>query len=112
MSNNAAEQEIRPIAVGRHSWTFAGSDEGGRPATAIYKQADPHARINDVDPPLRGLRVRFKSCSRVTELSQHEADGGKFQERESVAIEIFPILGETATTIQPCDGSLDDPTFG
>ena len=55
MSINAAEQEIRPIAVGRHSWTFAGSDEGGRPATAIYKQADPHARINDVDPPLRGF---------------------------------------------------------
>ena len=27
-------------------------------------------------------------------------------------IEIFPILGETATTIEPCDGSLDDPTLG
>ena len=32
MSNNAAEREIRPIAVGRHNWTFAGSDEGGRRA--------------------------------------------------------------------------------
>jgi transposase len=29
MSNNAAERQIRPIAVGRHNWTFAGSDEGG-----------------------------------------------------------------------------------
>jgi hypothetical protein len=36
MSNNAAEREIRPIAVGRHNWTFAGSDEGGRRAAAIY----------------------------------------------------------------------------
>ncbi|SRR6266566_3287959 len=59
-----------------------------------------------------GLRVRFKTSSGVTELSQHEADGGKFQEREGVAVEIFPILGETATTIEPCNGSLDDPTLG
>ena len=58
------------------------------------------------------LRVRFKTSSRITELSQHEADGGKFQEREGVAVEIFPILGETATTIEPCNGSLDDPTLG
>lgn len=36
MSNNAAEREIRPIAVGRNNWTFAGSDEGGRRAAEIY----------------------------------------------------------------------------
>jgi hypothetical protein len=59
-----------------------------------------------------GLRVRFRTSSRVTKLSQHEADGGKFQEREGVAVEIFPILGETATTTEPCDGSFDDPTLG
>jgi len=36
MSNNAAERALRGIAVGRHNWTFAGSDEGGRRAAAIY----------------------------------------------------------------------------
>jgi len=36
MSNNAAERELRPIAVGRRNWTFAGSDDGGRRAAAIY----------------------------------------------------------------------------
>jgi transposase len=36
MSNNAAERELRAIAVGRRNWTFAGSDEGGRRAAAIY----------------------------------------------------------------------------
>ena len=60
---------------------------------------------------LRQLRVRFRTSSRVTKLSQHEADGGKFQEAEGVAVEIFPILGETATTIEPCDGSFNDPTL-
>ena len=49
MSNNAAEREIRPVAIGRHNWTFAGSDEGGRRAAAIYTLIHT-ARINDVDP--------------------------------------------------------------
>ena len=49
ISNNAAEREIRPIAVGRHNWTFAGSDEGGRRAAAIYTLINT-AKLNDVDP--------------------------------------------------------------
>jgi transposase len=36
MTNNAAERALRYVAVGRHNWTFAGSDEGGRRAAAIY----------------------------------------------------------------------------
>ena len=58
------------------------------------------------------FRVRFKTSSRVTELSEHEADGGKFQEREGVAVEVFPILGETAATVEPGDCALDDPASG
>lgn len=36
LSNNAAERELRAVAAGRRNWTFAGSDEGGRRAAAIY----------------------------------------------------------------------------
>src|SRR3569832_2549578 len=36
MTNNAAERELRAVAVGRKNWTFAGSDEGGQRAAAIY----------------------------------------------------------------------------
>jgi transposase len=36
MSNNAAERAVRCVAVGRKNWTFAGSDEGGYRAAAIY----------------------------------------------------------------------------
>jgi hypothetical protein len=50
--------------------------------------------------------------SGIAKLSQHETDGRKFQEREGAAVEIFPILGETATTIEPRDGSFNDPTLG
>jgi transposase len=49
MSNNAAEREMRAVAVGRRNWTFAGSDEGGRRAAAIYTLVAT-AKLNDVDP--------------------------------------------------------------
>jgi transposase len=49
MSNNAAERELRAVAVGRRNWTFAGSDEGGRRAAALYALIAT-AKLNDVDP--------------------------------------------------------------
>jgi transposase len=49
MSNNAAERELRAIAVGRRNWTFAGSDEGGRRAGAVYTLIAT-AKLNEVDP--------------------------------------------------------------
>src|SRR5580704_17927909 len=49
MSNNAAERALRGIAVGRHNWTFAGSDEGGRRAAAIYTLIET-AKLTDIDP--------------------------------------------------------------
>ncbi len=49
MSNNAAERGVRPVAMGRHNWTFAGSDEGGRRAAAIYTLIET-CKLNDVDP--------------------------------------------------------------
>jgi transposase len=49
MTNNAAERELRAIAVGRNNWTFCGSDEGGRRAAAIYTLINT-AKLNDVDP--------------------------------------------------------------
>ncbi len=66
LSNNAAERALRCVAVGRRNWTFAGSDEGGRRAAAIYSlvqtcrlnNVDPHAWLADVlarlpDPPAK-----------------------------------------------------------
>jgi transposase len=37
------------MAVGRKNWTFAGSDEGGRRAAALYTLIAT-AKLNDVDP--------------------------------------------------------------
>jgi transposase len=49
LSNNAAERELRGIALGRKSWLFAGSDRGGERA-AIMLTLIQTARLNDVDP--------------------------------------------------------------
>jgi hypothetical protein len=49
MPSNAAERELRAVAVGRRNWTFAGSDEGGRRAAAIYTLIAT-AKLNDIDP--------------------------------------------------------------
>ena len=58
------------------------------------------------------LRVQFKTSSRITKLSQHEANGREFQERKGVAVEIFPVLGEAAATVEPRNGAFDNPTLG
>lgn len=49
MSNNAAERELRAVAVGRRNWTFAGSDEGARRAACIYSLIAT-AKLNGTDP--------------------------------------------------------------
>ena len=49
LSNNAAERELRGIALGRKSWLFAGSDRGGERA-AVMLTLIQTAKLNDVDP--------------------------------------------------------------
>ena len=49
LSNNAAERALRGIALGRKSWLFAGSDDGGRRAAVMYSLIVT-AKMNDVDP--------------------------------------------------------------
>src|SRR5437667_5578421 len=71
MSNNAAERELRTVALGRKNWTFAGSDEGGRRAAAIYSLIAT-AKLNDVDPQawLADVLARLPdhSANRIDEL--------------------------------------------
>jgi len=56
IDNSASERAIRPIAVGRRNWLFAGSDTGGRTAAILFSlirsaerhQLDPFAYLRDV----------------------------------------------------------------
>jgi len=49
LTNNAAERELRGIALGRKSWLFAGSDRGGERAAVMYTLIQT-AKLNGVDP--------------------------------------------------------------
>ncbi len=49
IDNNAAERAVRGIALGRKNWLFAGSDNGGESAAAIYSLIET-AKLNGVNP--------------------------------------------------------------
>ncbi len=56
IDNNAAENALRSVAIGRNNWTFSGSDAGGERAAVIYSVIesarrhglDPYAYLRDV----------------------------------------------------------------
>ena len=49
IDNNAAERAIRALVLGRKNWLFAGSDDGGERAAAIYSLTET-AKLNRIDP--------------------------------------------------------------
>ena len=65
MTNNAAERAIRPLALGRKNWLFAGSDNGGRSTatiytitqTAILNGHDPEAYLADILARVADYRI-------------------------------------------------------
>jgi len=71
MTNNAAERAIRPLALGRKNWLFAGSDSGGDRAATMYTIIQT-ARLNGLDPEayLRDIigRIADHPINRIDEL--------------------------------------------
>lgn len=49
IDNNAAERAMRPLALGRKNWLFAGSDSGGIRAASLITLIET-AKLNAVDP--------------------------------------------------------------
>jgi hypothetical protein len=60
ISNNAAENAIRPVTLGRKNWLFAGSDAGGQRA-AIFYTLIRSAKLNGLEPEawLRDVLARI-----------------------------------------------------
>jgi transposase len=74
VDNNWVENQIRPIAIGRSNWLFAGSLRAGQRAAAVMSLPQsatlnglkPHAYIKDVLTRLpRSLPVASKNCCRI-----------------------------------------------
>ena len=49
LDNNSVERAMKPVALGRKNWLFAGSEGGGK-AMAIAFTLIETAKLNDVDP--------------------------------------------------------------
>jgi len=47
--NNAAERAMRPVAIGRKNWLFAGNDGGGERAATMYTLIET-AKMNGINP--------------------------------------------------------------
>lgn len=64
MDNNAAERDLRRIAVGRKNWMFAGSDDGARRAALFYSLMQT-CKLNDINPfeYLRDVLARVGTTS-------------------------------------------------
>lgn len=76
IDNNAAERAIRPIALGRKNWLFAGSEKGGERAAAILSLTET-AKLNGLDPEasLRDILARIADhpINRIGELPWNTA---------------------------------------
>lgn len=74
IDNNHIEQQIRPIAVGRNNWLFAGSLRAGKRAAAIMTLVQS-ARLNGHDPYayLKDVLTRLPTqpANRIGELLPH-----------------------------------------
>jgi len=74
IDNNWVENQIRPIAIGRNNWLFAGSLRAGKRAAAIMSLIHS-ARLNGHDPYayLRDIleRLPTQAASRIDELLPH-----------------------------------------
>jgi transposase len=71
LDNGAAERAMKPVALGRKNWLFAGSDKGGETAAVLMSLCttcknlgvDPHAYLRDVLD-----RISTHPASRIEEL--------------------------------------------
>jgi len=74
VDNNWIENQIRPIAIGRNNWLFAGSLRAGQRAAAIMSLIQS-ARVNGHDPYayLKDVLTRLPThrASRIDELLPH-----------------------------------------
>jgi transposase len=49
LDNNTAERAVKPVAIGRKNWMFAGSEGGGKAMTIAFSLIET-AKLNNVDP--------------------------------------------------------------
>jgi hypothetical protein len=70
ISNNLAENSIRPFTVGRRNWLFSGSPEGAAASAVVYSIVET-AKANNINP-YEYLRYIFKYLPGVRFIEEPE----------------------------------------
>ena len=96
---------LRRLNLGR-------SDDVWLQAAAITRSTVPGTVQRIVLGDRVSLRVRPETLCRITEFSEHESNGRELDEGERVAVEVLPVLGQSAAAVEPGDGAFDHPTPG
>ena len=61
IDNNKIENEIRPIALGRKNYLFAGTHESAQRIAMIYYSLLASCKVNGVEPASNGLLASWKN---------------------------------------------------
>ena len=71
IDNNVSERALRPVAIGRKNWLFAGSDAGGGETAAILMSLIRSCERHDVEPLayLRDVLTRIADLT-ISQLPQ------------------------------------------
>lgn len=77
ISNNLAENAIRPFTIGRKNWLFSGSPKGAEASAIVYSMIET-AKANNLDP-FKYLKYIFKNMP-----------GTSFQEYPEILEELLP----------------------
>jgi hypothetical protein len=87
IDNNAAENALRPIVLGRKNWLFAGSDNGGRTG-AVLASLVATCKRHGVDPVtyLKDMLTRIAETP-VSQLDQFLPDRWKAARTASPAVQ-------------------------
>lgn len=70
VSNNTAENSIRPFTVGRKNWLFSNSPKGAKASAIVYSLIET-AKANDFDPE-RYLKYLFEKLPNTANFKDAE----------------------------------------
>ena len=70
VSNNTAENSIRPFTVGRKNWLFSNSPKGAKASAIVYSLIET-AKANDLDPE-RYLKYIFEKLPNTANFKDAE----------------------------------------